>query len=83
MRAVRSFLLRVPLWQIVALDLLLVGCTALSKAQGGECSEVTLGAIVAECKLKVDRECVGFGDLEKCPAVHECDARVDAWEKCK
>lgn len=63
--------------------LLCSSCAAFPSSQASECSEVTLGAIVAECKLKVDRECVGFGDLEKCPAVHECDARVDAWEKCK
>jgi hypothetical protein len=63
--------------------LLCSSCAAFPSSQGGECSETSLGLIVAECKLKVDRECVGFGDLEKCPAVHECDARVDAWEKCK
>lgn len=63
--------------------LLCSSCAAFPSSQASECSETSLGAIVAECKLKVDRECVGFGDLEKCPAVHECDARVDAWEKCK
>lgn len=63
--------------------LLCSSCAAFPSSQASECSETSLGLIVADCKLKVDRECVGFGDLEKCPAVHECDARVDAWEKCK
>lgn len=69
--------------KIVYSLLLCSSCAAFPSSQGGKCSETSLGLIVAECKLKVDRECVGFGDLEKCPAVHECDARVDAWEKCK
>jgi hypothetical protein len=59
------------------------GCAAFPGSQASECSETSLGIIVADCRLKVDRECPPGGDIEQCPAVKECDARVDAWEKCQ
>jgi hypothetical protein len=62
---------------------LLTGCAAFPGSQASECSETSLGLIVADCKLKVERECPAGSDLEQCPAVKECDARVDAWEKCQ
>jgi hypothetical protein len=82
-RVVRSFLLRVPLGLVLALDLLLVGCATFASSQGGECSGTSLGLIVAECKLRIERDCPRDQDIETCPAVKECDARVDAWEACK
>jgi hypothetical protein len=75
----------------LAMLMLVLACLALSacatfpSSQGSECSETSLGLIVADCKLKVGRECGAFTDetIDQCPAVQECDARVDAWEACK
>lgn len=69
----------------LALALVVSGCAAFSGTQASECSEASLGLIVAECKLKVARECASYSNenIDACQAVQECDARVDAWEKCQ
>jgi hypothetical protein len=77
-----------PLWCFVLClgvvsTLFLPACAAMPGSQASPCSETSLGIIVADCRMNVARECVGFGDLEQCPAVHECDARVDAWKECQ
>ena len=61
---------------------LLTGCAALGGVSE-PCSEASLGSIVAECKLRIERDCPRDQDIETCAAVKECDARVDAWEACK
>ena len=63
--------------------LLCSSCAAFPSSQASECSETSLGLIVTDCKLKVERECPPDSDLEQCPAVQECDARVEAWERCR
>jgi hypothetical protein len=65
--------------------LLCSSCAAFPSSQASECSETSLGLIVADCKLRVARECNWYKveNIDACPAVQECDARVDAWEKCK
>lgn len=66
---------------ILTSALLLAGCAALGSTSE-PCSEASLGSIVAECKLRIERECPRDQDIESCPAVKECDARVDKWAAC-
>lgn len=69
----------------LALALVVSGCAAFPGTQAAECSEASLGVIVADCKLKVARECTWYTEenIDACPAVQACDARIDAWEKCR
>ena len=66
------------------LSLLLFSCAGMSDA------EIKYAAITAECKVKVESECVWSRGAdgrehpnEDCKALKECDARIDAWESGK
>jgi hypothetical protein len=76
---------RLPPLTVIALALVCLGvsgCAAFPGSQASECSETSLGLIVAECKLRIERDCPRDQDIEQCQAVKDCDAAVDKWAAC-
>lgn len=71
-------------WLILIGMFITPGCQPARTPERAECSEVTLGAIQAECLAReVEQHC--NDDPERlCPElVNECVARIDAWEACR
>jgi hypothetical protein len=76
---------KLPPLTIVTLALVCIGlsgCAALGSTSE-PCSEASLAGIVAECQLRIERECPRDQDVETCQALKDCDAAVSRWEACK
>lgn len=69
---------------LLCLALAFVGCSSAAPL-APPCDEATLAGIVAECTLRVEKECVSVGVAEsQCQPLKDCDKRLDdRAEKCR